>query len=341
MSLEKLKKYDNLYYNSGMSPISDAEYDRLKEKVRDADSDNPYFSNVGFSVSGEKVELPYVLGSLDKLKMDTVEKWISEHGNIYILSEKMDGVSFTAHYNNGKVVWAATRGNGFVGKDITNKAKLFCKDIPCLLDVHVRGEGMLINGTHEKLGFKTARNGVAGILNSKAKLLDLSKHIVPFFYEVIDINGMDQFTEMDRVDFLRNHFDYTPKTRYLSTKKGNVLEEIQKFYKEIKETSPYEVDGVVITTADYVRENVPYPKNKVAYKENAKGIESIVIKVEWNVSRTGRIVPIVHIEPINTQGVTISKATGFNAKFILDNMITKESKVLIERAGDCIPHIVV
>ena len=100
------------------------------------------------------------------------------------------------------------------------------------------------------------------------------------------------------------------------------------------------VDGLVITPIDYERENVAYPKNKVAFKMNEEPVNAIVEGVMWGVTRTSRVVPLINIRPTKIQGVTISKATGFNAKFIKDNKIGKTTIVKLIRSGDVIPYIV-
>jgi DNA ligase (NAD+) len=108
------------------------------------------------------------------------------------------------------------------------------------------------------------------------------------------------------------------------------------FYKKNEE---YEVDGLVITPMDYEREDVEFPERKVAFKVNEKPVEVKVKYVQWEISRTGRLVPVIYIEPTEMQGVTVIKATGFNAKFIIDQKIDTGAVVKIVRSGDVIPYI--
>ena len=119
-------------------------------------------------------------------------------------------------------------------------------------------------------------------------------------------------------------------------------EKLEKILIEFKqEYSNYDIDGLVLTLDESKRENVAYPENKIAFKVNQEAIKTTVINVEWNTSRTGRVVPIVCIDPVNIDGVTISKATGFNAKFIKDNKIMSGKEIGILRSGDVIPYLVI
>jgi len=333
MLIDKLLKYDDLYYNIGTSPISDDEYDRLWIEAKKENPDHPYFQMVGSLVPGEKEKLPFILGSLNKVKPDTIQKWLDEHEGIVYASEKLDGVSFAVNYFNGKPIWASTRGDGEYGKNITDKAKIFCPEINWKGFISVRGECMLIGDVYKKLGLKNARNGCAGIINRDG--IRNVEHITPIFYELIDTTD----SEFLRMRFLDINFPNVANWIHIN-EEDNQKEKIERFLANSKDNELYKVDGVVLIPEIYKRENVLLPKHKVAYKENEEGVEAIVSGVEWNVGRTGKIVPVVHIKPIELQGVTISKTTGFNYKFIYENKIGHGAKVLITRSGDVIPYII-
>jgi DNA ligase (NAD+) len=331
--INQLKEYDKLYYTDGSSPVDDMRYDELKDYAQKLYPNNPYFKQVGSPVSGEKVKLPFVMGSLNKVKIDNVKSWLDEQDDDeFVVTEKLDGSSIIINYKNGKVVFAATRGDGIYGKNITQKAKIFCKDVAEKSDTWVRAESMLIDNIHKKLGFKTARNGTAGILNRDYEK-DSSK-ITPFFIEVIN----NDFTnEKEKMEFL-SKFGRTPNY-FIFNKKEHKISVLTAFLEMVKNNGSYEVDGLVITPMHYKREDVEFPINKVAFKMNEKPITVEVDHVEWEVSRTGRVVPVIHIKPTEIQGVLVSKATGFNAKFIMDEKIGTGSTVKIVRSGDVIPYI--
>ena len=159
--IEKLKKLDHLYYNEGESPVSDVEYDELKEKTKKSDPTNPYFSEVGSPTVGKKISLPFVLGSLNKVKPDSVEKWSSGRTGLYSATAKVDGISILVNYIDGRVTQAMTRGNGSYGTDITDKAQIFCPNFKKFMfpgSSWLRGEATLIGDTYKKLGYKNRRN---------------------------------------------------------------------------------------------------------------------------------------------------------------------------------------
>jgi len=332
--IEQLKEYDRLYYTDGTSPVDDLDYDNLKEYAKSLTPDNPYFKEVGAPIIGDKVSLPYVLGSLNKVKEDTIQAWLDKQpGDIFFITEKLDGVSFMVTYENGKVSFAATRGDSSTGRDITDKAKIFCKPIKSKNRESYRAEAMLIDDAHKKLGFKTRRNGAAGILNRD--YLKDEEFITPIFYEALD---SDLNNEEEKWVLMQNNFNSCPHY-FVFDKKINTVEDLVKMLDFYKSNEDYEVDGLVITPMDYERENVEFPDNKVAFKMNEKPVEATVNMVEWRVSRTGRVVPVVHINPLEIQGVTITKTTGFNAKFITDEQIGSGAIVKIVRSGDVIPYI--
>lgn len=338
-NIQRLIDYDDLYYNEGESPISDEEYDTFKDKVKLEQPTHPYFNQVGATVKGEKVKLPFVLGSLNKVTPDTVEKWLAKQDSQeYLVTEKLDGVDFIVTYFHNEVVFAATRGDGYYGQDITEKAKIFCPKITGTSEtLHIRGQAMLLGGIHESLGYKTARNGAAGVINHKSSNKNC-EHITPMFFEIIEGfegNELDKYNMLDKLfnsmvpDFEVFRLDHT----------SNPIDTLKRSLELFKFDRDYEIDGLVLTPLNYERENVLLPESKCAFKVNEDAVVATITGIEWNVSRTGRIVPVVLIEPTEIQGVTISRATGFNAKFIYGNMLGKGSLIGLQRSGDVIPFI--
>lgn len=334
--IDRLKWYDDLYYNDGTSPITDEEYDVIKDQARIEFPNDTYFNDVGAPIlfKNREVKLPYVLGSLKKVKPDTLFKWLKDKDDITI-SDKVDGVSVIVHYNNGKVVFAATRGSGIVGKEITDKAKIFCPHINVLDDIILRGDAILKGDTYVEMGYKTRRNGTAGVLNADG--IKGCENIDVYFYELIK-SPVKLSNELDRlvyISLLGNNVRVSQFSHLDLTNPIEHLMEVLRFGKR-----DYIVDGIVLTDNFSERENVFYPENKVAFKVQGDPMKTKVIDIEWNVGRTGRIIPTIIVEPITIGGVTISRATGFNAKFVLDNHIGKESVVSLVRSGDVVPYIV-
>lgn len=336
--IEILKKADDLYYNSGMSWISDDEYDAMKDLASDLYPGDPYFDEVGADPGTNKVKLPYVLGSLTKVDKDNVTKWIQKGTSEIVASEKLDGVSIYVVYFRGEVVFASTRGDGYEGQDITEKAKIFCKPINIKKRFELRGECMLKSDVNlQEMGYKTRRNMVAGILNrDDNKGCDL---IIPYFYEVIYPDNIFE-DEYDKIQFIYVNLGLdSPRCIKLNNPDVDQLMNILEYYKGQSKKDGYEIDGLVLTRSDYERENVKYPENKVKFKIHAKPVLTKVEGIEWNTGRTGRITPTILIEPVVIDNVTINKSTGFNAEFIKENAIMPGSEIMILRSGDVIPYI--
>jgi len=336
-TIRQLKQWDKQYHTLGKTSVSDTQYDRLKTEAKTLWPDHPYFQTVGSSTAGEKVKLPYVLGSLDKVKVDTVKAWLDSHKGPFQVMSKLDGISFYIEYNNGVVVRGATRGDGSYGQDISDKLKVICPEINTNDKIIFRGELVLKKDVDiTKLGYKNRRNGVVGITNRKG--LEHVELISPVFYEVIVRNGKS-ITAYEADKILQTIGLSTPKSRVFENA-GNMSEFLVDKLVEWKTDEEYDIDGLVIVVYNSLRENIMIPENKVAFKCNTEAIEAKVVSVEWNTSRLGRVIPTVLLEPIDIGGVTISKATGFNALFIKENKIQQDTIVTIIRAGEVIPHIV-
>ncbi|HRS26573.1 MAG TPA: hypothetical protein P5140_08550 [Methanofastidiosum sp.] len=331
MIIDLLKKYDKAY-QEGNPLISDREYDDLKNHARLMFGDDPYFKTVGAPVSGNKIKIGYVIGSLNKTNSTNVQSWIEKYNEV-IISEKLDGSGIVVVYNNGKLSWATTRGDGEWGQNITDKAVYFLpKEIKYKSELVLRGEAMLIGGIHTSLGFKNPRNGVAGLLNRKKFKVSDVKHIKVYFHEVIK----PQIIRRDMFSFIKELGFDTPRFTSFSNITTNDL--IKKMV-EWKESAIYETDGIVLADSNSYRENTYYPENVVAFKVNQEAARTKVVDIEWNVGRTGRVIPTIIVEPIVIDGTTISRATGFNAKFVMDNNIKPGTTVGIFKAGEIIPYI--
>jgi DNA ligase (NAD+) len=315
--IEKLIQHD-LDYFLGKPKISDTEYDKLKETARKQFPDHDYFKTLGYKPDKKKAQLPY---------------W-------FVVSEKIDGVSIYVVFVDGKVEWAATRGDGYFGQDITDKAKVFCPEPKIKEGVWMtRGEATLLMNP-QILGYKTKRNGCAGILNrDDMKWVD---HVTAYFYEIIATEpeyDKDMETELGRMVLLERFIGQMP--RYYSVPMADdewVLNRLTEIYKDAKNRE-YDVDGLVITVNESVREDVEYPEKKIAFKVNEEAVEATVVGIEWQVGRTGRIVPVVLIEPLEIQGVTVSRVTGHNFQYVSHENIKPGVKIGIVRSGDVIPYI--
>lgn len=332
-----LQKADEAYYNSELPILTDDQYDELKEYAQSIFPNNPYFKNVGAPVpeKAQKVKHDYILGSLKKFKPDNIDKWLKKYpsSSLYVVMPKLDGASLFIKYENGTLVRATTRGDGFFGFDVTHKAKKFLpKKIKNKGTVDARIECLLKKSIFASLGFSNARNGVSGLLNKDG--VEGCEYIDYKVHEFINSNNgslIEDFNELNDMGF--DVVDY-----HLLSDFG--LNDLKDILTSIKIDYDYDVDGLVLAHVNYVRENVERPEHKIAFKVNSEGISAVVDYIEWNVSRTGRLVPLVYFkEPIPIDGTNVSKATAHNMEYVTTNKLGSNSTVKIVKSGDIIPYI--
>lgn len=328
----------DLAYSIGEPLVSDTEYDRIRTMVKELFPGNPYFQTVGAPVKGDKVKLPVVLGSLSKVKPDgSWSDWAAKHPGEKVYWEKLDGASLLIDVEYGKVTRVYTRGDGEYGQDVTDKVA-YCSDLSqidgSIPFVRVRGEALLFGEDHKTLGFKTRRNGVVGLLN-RDDLTDIG-HIRVKVYELVECSEGVPDTEFHRAERMWTYGFNMAGYVLAGDKTEEQMADLLFF---MKGSAEYDIDGIVVAVNNSLREDALLPDNKCAYKISEDAVLTTVTGIEWNVGRTGRIVPTVLIEPFVMQGVTIERATGFNASFIQDNSIRVGTKVYVTRANDVIPHI--
>ena len=345
--LDSYKKYcDNKYYNDGISILKDYQYDILKNILVKR---NPEYIEIGFPIreSINRIKLPYWLGSMNKIKVDDkleLKKWLLLNKNDeYIIEDKLDGVSCLVTIYNGDIK-IYTRGNGIIGADISYLGQ-YLDTIPKNLskNLSIRGELIIPIDIFNKKYIKTyanPRNMVAGIINSKKINLGINdiKFIAYEIIEIIDNVLMDkpsiQLEYLSKIGFSIVNYEII-KTFCVY----NFIELLLKF----KKNSIFEIDGLIIqSNKEYNRNIDGNPKYAFAFKMlmDANIVETKVVDVLWNISKLGKIKPRIQIEPVHLQGVKITYATGFNARYISNNKIGVDSIVKITRSGDVIPYIV-
>jgi DNA ligase (NAD+) len=337
-----LKKWDNAYYNLGKPLVTDMEYDILRSEFKKNFPDDPYFKEVGapLSVKYEEIKIPFVMGGLDKVDSETVEAWIKKgNGDDIHISEKLDGNSIGCIWENGILVSAFSRGDGEVGQNLLNKAKYFIPNIPCMGRAVLRGEVILRGDTYKELGFKNRRNGVTGLLRRDEIIPEDLNKLSVMFYEIVEApDDIKWPTQLKIFNFIQDKLNLEIPFHILMPEDidASFLEEL---LKERKEVSDYDIDGLVLSYNHSERENVKYSKSKVKFKVNEEAVRCQVIDVEWNVTRTGYVKPVIIIEPTEIMGATVSRVTGFNYNYILSHNIGVGAEIGVVRSGDVIPYI--
>ena len=324
--IKVLDAADNAYHEHGHPILTDTVYDILRDKYPR--------TSVGYEVvdGHNKIKLPYWLGSMNKRTMDVkIDKPT-------VISDKLDGVSGLLVVTN-KGAQMLTRGNGSVGRDISH----VIPDVNIVLPTNpmvVRGELVMARSVFNNLknGESNARNTVAGFVNSKQTNSNLRKKIDFVAYEVLEPANLKPSKQMELLT--ENSLMCVRYDTYSQASDQSLT----KLLKERDTTSKYDMDGLIVAyDVKYTPVTKKNPTHAFAFKLNASeqlSCETEVTHVSWKLSKDGFLKPTVHMKPIQLKGVSIKKATGNNAKFIVDNGIGVGAKIRIIRSGDVIPRII-
>lgn len=367
-----LDRYNYEYYVLDKPSVSDQEYDRLMQELISLEEKYPEFKSktspsmrVGSTVlsSFKKVthKLPMLsLGNVfnesDIIKFD--ERIKKEGYNpVYVCEPKIDGLAISLVYEKGILVRGVTRGDGRVGEDITSNVKTI-KSIPLKLnkdiDIDVRGEVYIdkkefqrVNSERRKEGleeFQNCRNLASGSVRQLDSKVTASRKLNNFTYHLPNPLDYEIYRHRDALIFMEElGFRVNPK-RKICNDIGEVLEFINEMT-SIRESLPYDIDGVVIKVDDIkMQENLGFtarsPKWATAYKFPAEKVTTKLIDIIFTVGRTGKITPNAMLEPVRVAGSTIRKATLHNEDYVLSKDIRIGDIVVIQKAGDVIPEVV-
>jgi NAD-dependent DNA ligase len=347
--VEKLEEA-NEKYRQGNPIMSDYDYDQLLETLFECDPENEYFNKVGIEIidDSRKVKLPIPMFGMNKIKtMEEVSDWcrlkgISKDEEV-IITPKFDGLSLCVDEKKDS---ATTRGDGFIGQNSNEHYKLINNKLNKNTNFSITyGEAIMSKKVFlDKYSkeFANPRNLVAGMLNSKT-LHDILEDIDYIKYGGI-IDGLS--TKKELIDELNNNQDI--KVSYHISNINNLSENL--LIDLFKEWSiDYEIDGLIIEInnlklqEELGREtSTSNPCFSRAFKHISFVENKIttVTGITWNISKQGLLKPVLQVEPINLDGVTVSNVTGNNAKFVKDNGLGIGSKIRIIRSGMVIPLIV-
>ena len=327
------------YYNAadGKTVLDDAEYDVMKEFVERTYPTNPVIHEVGAPITKGKVKLPRNMPSMSKIKPDTgaLESWMRTYKGSYAITPKLDGVSGMYVVEEGNTPQMFTRGDGTYGQDVSHLIPHLW--LPDSVPMIVRGEFIIRENTfQEKYGaeFANSRNFVSGVINKTTRDPEKYKDMTFVAYEVIE----PVMKPSEWFEFLLKHHIMCVPIEISPTLTNEMLSaHLIKFREEF----PFATDGLVVSdNAVYPRTN-ENPKHAFAFKQvlSDQTAEVKVLAVEWTASKDGYLKPRVRIEPVKLRGATIEFVTGFNGKFIRDNLIGVGTLLKIVRSGDVIPHI--
>lgn len=364
-----LNEYSYQYYTLDNPTVADVEYDRLYdellalEKATGVVLDDSPTQRVG-DKSLKKFNTVKHLGrlySLDKCQTkEALSEWLDKlvklNGNkmpLCSLEYKFDGLTINMLYKEGKLVRAATRGNGIEGEDVTEQVKTIrCVplSIGYLGTVEVQGEGIMRLSELEKYNkkegvvpLKNARNGVAGAIRNLDPKVTAERKLEVICYNVNYIEDREFASGKEMIDFLKEN-KFKISDYYLLTDDKNQLIESLDNIQEKRPKLDFLIDGAVIKVNDTALREVlgfteKFPRWAMAFKFPAEEVTTTLLDVIWQVSRTGKINPIAILDPVDLAGVTVSRATLSNYSEIKRKDIKINSRVFIRRSNDVIPEI--
>ena len=369
---KKINYYSNLYYDEDNSPITDYEYDMMMNELKELEKENPDLKTKDSptqKVGGharedfKKVTHEVPLKSLQDIfnfeDLHEFDKRIKEAGQTnYCVETKIDGLSCALKYEKGILVQGATRGDGFVGEDVTENVKKI-KSIPHKLtepiDITVRGEVFIskkgfekLNEEQEVLGkplFANARNAAAGSLRQLDSKITEQRPLDIYIFNVQKIAEDEMFeSHWEELNYMAKlGFNVVPY-RKLCHSIDEAIDAINEIG-DMREDLSFGIDGAVVKVDNLkLREKLgdtfKVPKWAIAYKYPPEKKETILKDIICQVGRTGVITPMAIVEPIKVAGSTISKTTLHNEDFIKEKDLKIGDHVIIQKQGDVIPEIV-
>jgi DNA ligase (NAD+) len=346
--LENKILYHKRKYYDGEPELSDSEYDKLEDQLMILDPKNPILFMVGSPGGGDVIHEPRMLSCEKAKTVDDVISWAD--GRELYLGHKIDGLSLKLIYEKGRLVQAATRGNGLKGEDVTiNVMKIqdIPKTIPEEKRIEIRGELYMTISEFDRINkslnqqYSSPRNLAAGSLKQKNPSI-LDERALKF--KAFDLLGLEGLTIDEMVElfhswnFDKSDFKLIEKPDYQTISK--IHQDIEKERNELD----FEIDGIVFKFNDYnERKNAGstehHPKWQIALKFESKGEITELKGITWQVGRTGVLTPVAELEPIMVSGATISRATLHNLEFLVGINANIGDMIYVERSGDVIPKI--
>jgi len=369
---ELLDKYTYQYYVLDDPEVSDYEFDMLMQELKAIEAEFPELvspssptQRVGGMASGKfaKVEHAVQMASLqDVFSLEQVDAFTERCAEQltapeYSVEPKIDGLSVSLEYTDGVLTRGSTRGDGFVGEDVTANIRtirsipLKLKDAPEFLEV--RGEVYMPRSSFFELveqqelegeqPFKNPRNAAAGSLRQKDPKITASRKLDMFIFNVQQVRGRGFASHTESLDYLRSLGFKTVPTYKKCTRTDEIRAEIERIGNERAEFS-FDIDGVVIKINDLAQRELmgataKTPKWAVAYKYPPEEKETVLRDIEVNVGRTGAITPVAVFDSIILAGTAVSRAVLHNQDFIDEKDIRIGDTIVVRKAGEIIPEV--
>ena len=369
--IELVKRYSENYYDKNKSTVSDQEFDLLKKDIINLENKNKFLkskhsptNSVGFKPSKNfhKVKHRVPMLSLgNAFEEDDLKNFEKKINNFLSLKEtsvldysaepKIDGISASLIYLNGKFIRGLSRGDGIEGEDITQNLKtindipleITVKNFPKVIDI--RGEVFIENNDFKKINAKFAnpRNAASGSLRQKDPTVTAK---IPLKFIAYTYGYAEEMRIYTQTEFLKNLKLWNFKTNPLNKKISGIKNLIVN-YKNLEEQRKeiaFDIDGIVYKVNDFDLQTrlgfaANAPRWAIAHKFAPNSSISEIINIEIQIGRTGALTPVAKIKPVNIGGVIVSNATLHNEDEIIRKDIRIGDTITVERAGDVIPHV--
>ena len=356
-----LNKASRAYYQEAQEIMSNYEYDRLYDELKDLEDElgitlsNSPTVNVGYEVVSElpkeRHESPML--SLDKTKeVEELKNFVGDQK--VLMSWKMDGLTVVLTYRDGKLYKAVTRGNGEVGEVITNNAKVF-KNVPVQIayqgELILRGEAVIGYKDFEKINqeiedvdarYKNPRNLCSGSVRQLNNQITAKRNVMFYAFTLVQADGVDfQNSRACQMEWLKSQ-GFTTVEYYMVTR-DTVEDKVAKFSSKISEND-FPSDGLVLTYDDiaYGRSlgrTAKFPRDSFAFKWQDEIRETVLREIEWSPSRTGLINPVAIFDPVELEGTTVSRASVHNISIMEELELGIGDRIEVYKANMIIPQI--
>ena len=369
-----LSYHAHRYYTLDTPEISDSAYDTLYHELRELEEKYPGLvraDSVTQKIVGD------VVPSLKKVR-HAVTQWsfndafseeevrafdervrkVSGIAPTYDLELKIDGLKIVFTYKNGNLICAATRGDGVIGEDVTHNVRTI-REVPEQLsrpiDLIAEGEVYLTRSGFKKLNalrqaqgeseFANPRNAAAGSIRQLDPSIAASRPLGAFLYDVARTSEALPQMQSDELGYLTElGLPVNPEHRHADS-----LEEVFAYWEKWKgnarEKVDYQIDGVVLKVENRAEQEIlgytgKAPRFAIAYKFQPEQVKTIVEDITLQVGRTGKLTPVAHLQPVLVAGSTVARATLHNEDFIKEKDIRIGDTVILQKAGDVIPEVV-
>lgn len=354
----KLSYANYVYEQKNEEVMSNREYDALYDELKALEQQTGIIlsgsvtQKVGYEVASSlpKVTHTKPMLSLDKTKeVERLKSFLQDQEGL--LSWKMDGLTIVCTYENGQLTRAVTRGNGRIGEEITNNARVF-KNLPISIDYKepliLRGEAVISYSDFEKINerleegekYKNPRNLCSGSVRQLNPQITAQRHVRCYIFTLV--SGGPIFKEKSQaLEWLKERgFEVVEYQKVTN----ETIEDAVKAFKSRIETQQIASDGLVLTYNDIpysesLGETSKFPKDSIAFKWQDELMQTTLLKIEWNTSRTGLINPIAIFKPVEIEGTTVERASVHNLSILEALELGIGDTILVYKANLIIPQI--